>query len=82
VLDRAARHRVRQERKPPRAGPSKWQADYRRRQRDGAKLTEVPAVMIELLITARWLTPDEAHDKHAITQALAAFAKATLKNFR
>jgi hypothetical protein len=46
-----------------------------------ATLTEVPADMIELLIAARWLTPDEAGDKLAITAALAAFARASLKTF-
>jgi hypothetical protein len=38
--------------------------------------------MIELLIAGQWLSPAEADDKCAITQALDAMAKASLKNFR
>jgi hypothetical protein len=70
-------------RPPPGRSPrARWQADYRRRRRDGAVLTEVPAAMIELLITGRWLDPTEAGDKHAIAQALDGMARSSLKSFR
>jgi hypothetical protein len=60
---------------------ARWQANYRRRQREGAKLIEVPAGMVELLIVSAWLKPHEADDKLAIRDALDAFAKSALKNF-
>jgi len=60
---------------------ARWQADYRRRQREGAQLLEVPAAMVELSIASAWLKPDEGDDKLAISAALDAFAKSALKNF-
>jgi hypothetical protein len=72
MLDRVA-HRARR---------AQWQRDYRRRQRDGVKLAEIPASLIELAIAGKWLTPDEADNKRAIRDALDAMAKASLKNFR
>jgi hypothetical protein len=71
--DAAARQRERRRR---------WQADYRQRQRQGTVLAEVPAVVIELLIVARWLAPEEAHDKRRIKSALEAFGRSSLKNLR
>jgi hypothetical protein len=38
---------------PRRVGPTKWQHTYRRRQKQGATLTEVPRRHVELLIVAR-----------------------------
>lgn len=57
-----------------------WQRDWRRRVRDGASVCEIPGVMVELLLESRWLKPDEANDRHAITEALRAFANAAMKN--
>jgi hypothetical protein len=70
--------------RPPdrRARRAAWQRDYRRRVRDGGKLTEVPASLIDLAIVGKWLNPAEADDKRAITEALDAMAKASLKIFR
>jgi hypothetical protein len=59
-----------------------WQRAWRRRVREGAKLTEVPGSIIELLLASQWLKPDEADDKRAITDALDAFARDALKRFR
>jgi hypothetical protein len=59
---------------------AQWQRRYRQRQRDGNVVTEVPASMIELLIAGEWLKLIEATDRRAITQAMDAMAKATLKN--
>jgi hypothetical protein len=63
MLDRA---------RTPRA---RWQRDYRRRIRNGAKLVEVPSSMVEFLRASRWLKPDECDDRRAISEALDAFAK-------
>jgi hypothetical protein len=57
-----------------------WQRNYRRRVRDGAKLAEVPGSMVEFLLASKWLKPDECDDKHAITEALDAFARDAIKN--
>jgi hypothetical protein len=78
MLDRAQPSRQDQRRKRRAA----WQRTYRRRQREGCKLIEVTAPVIELAIEGKWLKPDEADDKLAIRDALDAMAKASLKNFR
>jgi hypothetical protein len=67
---------------PPPKRPTIWQRTWRRRQRDGARLAEVSAATIELLIAAAWLKADEADDQNAIAAALDAFARAALKNLR
>lgn len=59
----------------PRTPRARWQQNYRRRVRDGAKLAEVPAAMVEFLLASKWLKPHEAEDKRAITDALDAFAR-------
>jgi hypothetical protein len=51
------------------AGPSS--SGHRRRGRAGSKLTEVTPAVIELLIKGEWLSPAEAADERAITQALS-----------
>lgn len=59
---------------------ARWQRDYRRRIRNGAKLAEVPAAMVEFLLASKWLRPDEVDDKGALRDAMEAFAKDANKN--
>jgi hypothetical protein len=65
----------------PRPSPrAAWQRNWRRRAREGSRVTEVPRVMIELLIASKWLEPREAEDRAAITAALDGFARAARPN--
>ena len=67
----------------PQRSPSRravWQRAWRRRQRDGTRLAEVPGSMVEFLLVSKWLKSHEADDKRAITEALDAFARDAIKN--
>ena len=59
---------------------ARWQRDYRRRVRNGAKLIEVPASMVEILLASKWVKPHEANDKRAISDAMDCFAVDAIKN--
>jgi hypothetical protein len=46
----------------------------------GVRLAEVSRPVVELLLAGEWLDADAADDKRAISNALDAMARATLKN--
>jgi hypothetical protein len=64
--------------RPPRSPRAKWQATFRRRQREGVKLVEVSADVVKLLLESNWLRDREAEDAGAISRALDRMAKASL----
>jgi hypothetical protein len=55
-----------------------WQATFRRRQREHARLVEVSANVVTLLLEANWLRDSESKDAAAISRALDRMAKASL----
>ena len=58
-----------------RSPKAKWQATFRRRQREGARLVEVSGDVITLLLEANWLRDSEAEDAAAISRALDCIGK-------
>jgi hypothetical protein len=55
-----------------------WQQTYRRRVREGAKLIEVSAAVVEMLLSTHWLRESEADDRRAISRALHAMVNEPL----
>ena len=66
--------------RPPRPPPArrtvraKWQANWRRRQRDGIAIAPVPfdGKAVNFLIATHWLDPALADDRAEIGKAIAA----------